>query len=352
MSLTASMLTATLQPVQSTESVTQEVARSQTIKRTAEARQAVFQTTELLENIIVHLLLLDIITTKRVSKQFNNVICGSPSIQQKLFLQPLEKGGQQWEKSTPTMVAVRDLNIKTCTCSIDTGATTHKKRFTPTVLNPLLNQVDQMPLLLPRRTPAHKSRLHKAALHEGEMFAIGKSFRSILTKAASQKDRSNYESWTNMYVTDPPCKSALVCMRLGSDSLRILFEIQRSGGITLGELVARYLAGKRAVLPNGEVMDVAIAMKEDRVQRRWSGRKFEFTVMTIEDYLRGSDGLDALESIILILKGTLCRTGGVKIGSTRIEYRNEHTENPRARSRLRSPEQHRYGLKHNWQPSW
>lgn len=55
---------------------------------TAAAMQAVFQTSELVENILVHLPAKNIFGVQRVSKSFNNAVKNSLPIKEKLFLRP------------------------------------------------------------------------------------------------------------------------------------------------------------------------------------------------------------------------------------------------------------------------
>jgi hypothetical protein len=53
---------------------------------TAAAMQAVFQTSELVENILVHLPARNIFGIQRISKSFNNAVKNSLPIKEKLFL--------------------------------------------------------------------------------------------------------------------------------------------------------------------------------------------------------------------------------------------------------------------------
>jgi len=53
---------------------------------TEAARQAVFQTHELVENILVHLPAMTIFTVQRVSRSFSNAVNNSLPIKEKLFL--------------------------------------------------------------------------------------------------------------------------------------------------------------------------------------------------------------------------------------------------------------------------
>jgi hypothetical protein len=55
---------------------------------TAAAMQAVFQTSELVENILVHLPAKTVFGVQRVSKSFNNAVKNSLPIKEKLFLRP------------------------------------------------------------------------------------------------------------------------------------------------------------------------------------------------------------------------------------------------------------------------
>jgi hypothetical protein len=59
-------------------------------------RRVVFDTTELLESILVHLPPKNLFGALRVSKQFQTVITGSVSIQEKMFLRIRKRPGKFW----------------------------------------------------------------------------------------------------------------------------------------------------------------------------------------------------------------------------------------------------------------
>jgi len=62
--------------------------RGMTAMTTDAARKAVFNTSELLENIISFLPHVDILKTQRLSRQWKNAVDSSPSLQTKLWLKP------------------------------------------------------------------------------------------------------------------------------------------------------------------------------------------------------------------------------------------------------------------------
>lgn len=73
-----------------TDNTERRVTRSMT---TDAARKAVFNTSELLENILLHLPIRDTIRARQVSHQFKDAIAASPAIQENIFLRlPLQTG--------------------------------------------------------------------------------------------------------------------------------------------------------------------------------------------------------------------------------------------------------------------
>lgn len=65
-------------------------------------RQAVFQTAELLEMILLNLTVVNIFGVQRVCRQFRDAVASSTAIQQKLFLKPSDAEQQSWVvKSRP-----------------------------------------------------------------------------------------------------------------------------------------------------------------------------------------------------------------------------------------------------------
>jgi hypothetical protein len=73
---------------------------TQRITRGMQARapmQQVFATAELLENVLIHLPIQNILTSQRVCRQFKDVVQTSPAIRYKLFLRVDGKGAETWK---------------------------------------------------------------------------------------------------------------------------------------------------------------------------------------------------------------------------------------------------------------
>lgn len=60
------------------------------------ARQAVLQTDELLDAILVNLSMQQLFVIQRVSKRFKAVIAATPAIQEKMFLRPSKGPAETW----------------------------------------------------------------------------------------------------------------------------------------------------------------------------------------------------------------------------------------------------------------
>lgn len=134
------------------------------------ARKAVFDTSELLERIIVHLPLKDIFVIQRVSHQFQNVITTSPDIQTKLFLRL---------KKQPAETLQMDHRFE------------HGVPMNPLLAGSKLRSYmsDAFAYRAMQRGGPQYANMDAGAAHPGE-----------------------YPSFLDMYITDPPCYTAIAGM--------------------------------------------------------------------------------------------------------------------------------------------
>ena len=164
------------------------------------ARKAVFNTNELLEQIILCLPMRTIFGIQRVSRNFKDVIATSPKIQEKMFLR-LRKDipAETWmfetlnrDPDNPNRAVwkkERDVRFE----KIDPNSVKTKGRLLkPVVLNPLLHLTSWITPVLPAKT-----RLY-LLLDKRESVAMN----------FSPSHFGSHHSFLKTYITDPPCYTA------------------------------------------------------------------------------------------------------------------------------------------------
>lgn len=188
---------------------TQQKSRTTRSMTTQAARQAVLETTELLEQIILHLPVKKIFVVQRVCKQFYDTIRASPLLQQRMFLKPSLKP-QMWKiqmgngeflegGNLPAGVREQELKFVVCTeeetkaaiASKDPNSKAWGRKVFPVKLNPLLVPLDDSVHgreSLPKRSL--RSRLLRPKIDLGD---------APLNKP---------QSWRQMLLTDPPLDQA------------------------------------------------------------------------------------------------------------------------------------------------
>lgn len=153
------------------------------------SRKAVFNTSELLEQVILCLPMKKIFGIQRVSRQFRDVIAASPKIQEKMWLRlrndvPVEawalevKIGNQapWEEE----VRFRKVDVNT-----------KARRYRPVALNPLLGLM-----------PAGESFPSATRISSNE------DETDYVEMSLSQNHFGTHPSFLKTYITDPPCYKA------------------------------------------------------------------------------------------------------------------------------------------------
>ena len=221
-------------------------------ERVQAARQAVFNTVELLENILVYLPFRSIIASQSVCKQFQEIVVKSKAIHRKLFLIVDEKP-QNWRRvqvrPEPDGYEFRKLEPDAPTPSFGRfpisqmyfmRAFKAPKNLTPVRLNPLLKQ-DRFRQNGDGFLPDHSGNSAYRTLMEP------KETCNLVHNMHRQSD--NEALWRKMYLCDPPCTSAetrftFEVQREPRRSATVKFEISDSNGITFGSLFDQAMRAK------------------------------------------------------------------------------------------------------------
>jgi hypothetical protein len=192
------------------------------------SRKAVFNTSELLEQIILCLPVKNIFGIQRVCKQFRDVIAGSPKIQEKMFLRlrnDVPKEAWVLETSVSTLVPwgeepyLRKVDVNT-----------GKRHYRPVALNPLLGLMSAEQ----RLSAADRLYRNEDQTEYAEMFLSRNHFGA-------------HPSFLKTYITDPPCYTAQASITADflldptdEDAFRgTVFgeEVTAKGGLTIGDLI-------------------------------------------------------------------------------------------------------------------
>lgn len=171
-----------------THSATQSATDSVVILPTSEeiAFRRVLGTTELLERIICYLLMKKIIDVQRVSRQWKNVIAGSPSIQKKLFKRRENKEQEIWVlvKRNPMRGRIRDKLQR-----VPVPPPPGRWVITPVTLNPMLHEARTW--LAPNALAFPVSMLPNLVSVHFSAWANALQYEESCVR--------------DMFITDPPC---------------------------------------------------------------------------------------------------------------------------------------------------
>ena len=231
-------------------------------------RQAVFNTAELLEQILLSLPAKKVFICQRVSRQFRDIVATSAAIQQHLFLRPSGMKKSTWiTRSTapagPYSYWGRQyVYFEACDESEPESDIGPAKKYMPARLSPLLS-IDQ-------RAPFEQSAQR--------IFAMGGD-RVVITFPMQLRESSF--SWRETYLTDPPCTSVMVNLRWTfprpkSEGTRSC-QVNDPNGITLGAVIDAVLQEKGSFgyrthgrwewVPDSTVDDIIKALGETKRKR-------------------------------------------------------------------------------------
>ena len=224
-----------------TRNLTVDAEQSATHAPTAATK--VFSITELLENILFHLPVLDLVKATGVSKIFRNVVQASLELQRKLFLSPSKYEAEYWCITTPRSDDYKGESLlyrmmpsgivdATLKAHLDAAAKDPYSWYQPTHD---LKVVSICPMV----------ELSNAWFK----YPIGLgywSWNETLELRLRIKPRASraLEPWKSMFITSPPCQKArmdLIWEGRVAGSVKIMIvsrnEVRCEEGITLASLV-------------------------------------------------------------------------------------------------------------------
>lgn len=235
------------------------------------SRRAVFDTNELLENILSYLPLQELFNLQRVSQQWRGVIAASPGLQEKMFL--------RLQSATPEDTWTVDLynprashKILSRTEREDAAAGSPKFRrvdgdqtekqghYIPTTLNPLMRisscgRTRRHGFLIARSLFDHptpyRNHLNPVLATMTAIERVFASWTDVVTVRIHPTAFRRNSSFLDMYLSNPPCRVAegnIMVKFKGSRTLSTAtpepqrgFRIESDTGITLGNVVTAAL---------------------------------------------------------------------------------------------------------------
>ncbi|KAI7226378.1 hypothetical protein KC330_g8832 [Hortaea werneckii] len=205
------------------ESTTRRITRGMT---TDAARRAVFETAELLENIVIQLPPRKIFVIQRVCKQFRDIVATSVKLQQRLFLRADGCEAQEWKVAAKSNVYDHDSDLPTSfrfvrSTDILEAEENVQQAFKPVRLSHMLQ---------PLR--GSKSFELSRGYHSPEQFAYFRWSRRFCAEALLAKT----------YLTSPPAQQAyfLFDVRHKSDSSMVYSvagEVKNSDGLKAADIM-------------------------------------------------------------------------------------------------------------------
>ncbi|KAF2167176.1 hypothetical protein M409DRAFT_22605 [Zasmidium cellare ATCC 36951] len=225
---TAHMTTRTT--ARTTEPVTSaRITRSMT---TEAARKAVFNTAELLENILVHLPPRQLFTVQRVSHQLKAAIKESTQIQKKMFLRLGGEPEEEW--------LVRESHAGW--------------RFIPTDSKHATDGSQSRRTVAKANQAIFSDYKMEFNLQGGECL----KFNTATRKSMLSLIKVGHHSGAPTYLCDPPCLSAKLIVGIEMRKhhfCHILMEVTSQAGLTLGDLIKDGRLSSAEFLPNGDFTD-------------------------------------------------------------------------------------------------
>ncbi|EME89661.1 uncharacterized protein MYCFIDRAFT_171083 [Pseudocercospora fijiensis CIRAD86] len=174
------------------------------LEATAAARQAVFDTAELLENIFLLLPPQQALVAQSVCQQFRTIVATSPALQEMLFLTPSNKNvaSERWaivgkdREDDESWFKVYEFAVSPIP-SPDTEILAEGLRVV--TQNPMITIPTELRVCLGRHACAISDEPNQS-----EMLLLPRNIRQLILRPKSKAT----ESWQHMNITDPPCTSA------------------------------------------------------------------------------------------------------------------------------------------------
>lgn len=220
------------------------------------ARRAVFDTNELLENILSYLPSLELFVLSRVSKQWSGVIASSPGLQEKMFLRS-QAPQETWVLNNFIDYSpLPRLDIRAYRRLVHMFGVPNFRRnngsklpnlLEPVTLNPILSLVDCHPILGESARPSYDYWcMGVARMPATERSCISSTDTVSICVPPSALHR-RCSLWT-LYFLDPPCRVAEVkltvkfqgCKPYGSPTgpkPGTGFRVESDAGLTIGDIL-------------------------------------------------------------------------------------------------------------------
>jgi hypothetical protein len=162
---------------------------------TKSACHRALQTTEVLENILVHLPIRELFLYQNVCEKFRATIAGSPAIRRQMFLALPDTPRESWVLVQGANPARKDKTKWSFECADAYNDSDGWHEATPVTLNPLLKVF---------WTTRH------ALLHTPARKRMNTSGNEHVRVEGLAKDVSSTSSLLATYISDPPCQHAVV----------------------------------------------------------------------------------------------------------------------------------------------
>ena len=202
-------------------------------------RRAVFDTAELLENILIHLTMFEIVRCRRVSSQFRDCIKGSTTIAEKLFLKP-RQDIEVWTRT-------REGDQTNFTRSTESASAAMRKL--PEALKWFREREPSMsfivlPELCPLFTDCEYPRFtdcNSSPKRDRTSFRASENTMRIIESMLNNQDVQHEPA--KMYLSEAPFNaiSVDILWEIGDIMGHSVFDIRRDEPVTLGDVVSTML---------------------------------------------------------------------------------------------------------------
>lgn len=210
---------------------------SNAVNNTFTPAEQVFNTAELLEQILSSFTLVQIHVASRVSRRWESIIEGSPTLRLGLFSNFRDDKNHQTEAVSPTY----RVHQRHKTNSISSIATVPVYR-TPVTLNPLVYEKNPTTLPFPYNIESCQPWLF-LPLNYGPVPFMGSYTRTYVRHHFSDSSEVDptEASWRTLYLTSPSITDVVIRIQtdLSSDEKYYQVDVQAEEGITLGVMCDR-----------------------------------------------------------------------------------------------------------------
>lgn len=203
------------------------------------------ETPELLEHILSHLPVLDLVKANRVNKTFQQVIATAPTLQRNLFMLPVKESTEYWQVAR----SGRYRNYTYMVAAKPAGAASETAPMQPGTSHEQIACVTLCPHLKVMNTKGLLNNIPKSVADR--MYYDEKESARLETNPAQAKiwhdfnvDVTASDPWTRMFLSNPQCKragiSAVYVGLIGDKKdIHVGMEqtVERSDGVRLADLL-------------------------------------------------------------------------------------------------------------------